>query len=256
MTEEQWLAGTAPENVLAFPEGGGSGRKRRLFAVACCRRLGLLLDDGRSRQAVEAAERAADAQGSAADLLAAWAPVEAASRVAEDSLVYLRTHTLAIPAHACWHALQAARLRAAAHAAWPGSGLSVKHARLAARYATCVAAWREATDGLLRPSPADIRKGLEAERLAQRRLLDDLFGPPPSRPPLSLDPCLLSWRGGTVVKLAEAIYQDGRWGDMPVLADALEDAGCADETILGHCRAQGGVHARGCWLVDLLLNKG
>ncbi len=41
---------------------------------------------------------------------------------------------------------------------------------------------------------------------------------------------------------------------MPVLADALEDAGCADADILAHCRGHG-PHVRGCWVVDLVLGK-
>jgi hypothetical protein len=40
---------------------------------------------------------------------------------------------------------------------------------------------------------------------------------------------------------------------VPVLADALEEAGCTDRTLLEHCR--GGLHVRGCWAVDLLLGK-
>jgi hypothetical protein len=46
-----------------------------------------------------------------------------------------------------------------------------------------------------------------------------------------------------------------RFADMPILADALEEAGCADAAILGHCRG-GGEHVRGCWVVDLLTGRG
>jgi hypothetical protein len=42
---------------------------------------------------------------------------------------------------------------------------------------------------------------------------------------------------------------------MPILHDALLDAGCHDEGVLSHAREQGGVHVRGCWVLDLLLNK-
>ena len=51
--------------------------------------------------------------------------------------------------------------------------------------------------------------------------------------------------------MAQAIESEGRYAELPILADALEDAGCADEEVLGHCR--GGWHARGCWVVDLIL---
>jgi hypothetical protein len=72
----------------------------------------------------------------------------------------------------------------------------------------------------------------------------------------------LTWRDGTIPKLAQSVYDDR---DLPsghlhnhrlaVLADALEDAGCTDQDVLGHCRGEG-PHVRGCWVVDLLLGKG
>ena len=86
----------------------------------------------------------------------------------------------------------------------------------------------------------------------------------------------LTWNNGTVPKLAQVIYAERRFEDMPLLADALEEAGCADEAILAHCRGQDGCpvksfppgaftpdpplrqrtqHVRGCWVLDLLLGK-
>ena len=50
------------------------------------------------------------------------------------------------------------------------------------------------------------------------------------------------------------MYEDRAFDRLPLLADALEDAGCADADILVHCR-NGGEHVRGCWVVDLLLGK-
>lgn len=58
----------------------------------------------------------------------------------------------------------------------------------------------------------------------------------------------------TVRNLAGRIYDDRDHAAMPVLADALEDAGCTEATILGHLRTQG-PHVRGCWVIDLLLGK-
>ena len=57
-----------------------------------------------------------------------------------------------------------------------------------------------------------------------------------------------------MLNLAQAIYEERRFGDLPVLADALEEAGCTDADILSHCRGPG-PHVRGCWVVDLLLGK-
>src|SRR5207244_2679385 len=55
-----------------------------------------------------------------------------------------------------------------------------------------------------------------------------------------------AWNDGTVVKLAQGIYHERAFDRLPMLADALEDAGCTDATILAHCRGPG-PHARGCW---------
>jgi hypothetical protein len=58
-------------------------------------------------------------------------------------------------------------------------------------------------------------------------------------------PSWLSWNDGTVVKMAQAIYDDRAFDRLPILADALEDAGCSDADILAHCRSEG-PHVRGC----------
>jgi hypothetical protein len=63
-----------------------------------------------------------------------------------------------------------------------------------------------------------------------------------------------AWRTREVVALAEVIYADRAWDRLPVLADALEEARCADADMLGHCRG-GRPHARGCWVVDGLLGR-
>ena len=77
----------------------------------------------------------------------------------------------------------------------------------------------------------------------------------PFHPLPVIDPAWLSWNGGAVGKLAASIHAERRFGDLPVLADALEEAGCTDADLLAHCRSGGG-HLRGCWAVDLLLGQG
>jgi DNA-binding protein Fis len=67
-----------------------------------------------------------------------------------------------------------------------------------------------------------------------------------------LDPTWLVWNGGTVPQLARAIYDDDRFDDLPILADALEDAGCRDTGLLAHGRSAG-PHSRRCWVLDLIL---
>src|SRR5262249_12027604 len=85
-----------------------------------------------------------------------------------------------------------------------------------------------------------------AGRRAQVELFRDIFGNPFR--PVALDP---RWLTSTVGALAGGIYDEFAFDRLPILADALIDAGCEDEGILTHCRS-GGAHARGCWLVDLL----
>ena len=91
-----------------------------------------------------------------------------------------------------------------------------------------------------------------AEATAQTELIRHIVGNPFR--PVSLNPAWLAWNDGTVPRITQAIYDDRAFDRMPILADALEDAGCQDQDILGHCR-QPGEHVRGCWVVDLLLGK-
>jgi hypothetical protein len=90
------------------------------------------------------------------------------------------------------------------------------------------------------------------EDLFSNVLLQDVFGNPFR--PLSVDPSWLIWNSGTVQKVAQAIYDERAFDRLPVLADALEEAGCTNLDILDHCR-QPGEHVRGCWVVDLLYGK-
>jgi hypothetical protein len=90
-------------------------------------------------------------------------------------------------------------------------------------------------------------------RRRQPGLLREVFGPLAFRPN-PIGHAVLAWGGGTVSKLAQAVYEEYAFDRLPVLADALEDAGCTDQQILRHCR-EPGEHVRGCWVVDLLLGK-
>ena len=85
------------------------------------------------------------------------------------------------------------------------------------------------------------------EKQVQAALVRDIFGNPFR--PITFGP---KWRTSTVVALASGIYQERAFDRLPILADALQDAGCEHPDILGHCRGPG-PHARGCFVVDLLL---
>jgi hypothetical protein len=85
---------------------------------------------------------------------------------------------------------------------------------------------------------------------ARRLLLWDGVGPATFRP-IRFDPL---WRSADSVALAEVVYEDRAFERLPMLADALIDAGCGEDIILAHCRSPE-PHIRGCWAVDLVLAK-
>jgi hypothetical protein len=93
-------------------------------------------------------------------------------------------------------------------------------------------------------------EGLTEELQAeQSTFVRDIFGNPFR--PVAVDP---SWQTSTVVALANGVYQEKAFDRLPILADALEDAGCDCADVLEHLRGDG-PHVRGCWVVDLLLGK-
>jgi hypothetical protein len=86
-------------------------------------------------------------------------------------------------------------------------------------------------------------------QLAVARLRDIVGNP---FRPVALEP---AWLTADVVALARGIYDERAFDRMPILADALQDSGCANEDVLNHCRDPNQTHVRGCWVVDLLLGK-
>jgi hypothetical protein len=217
MTEAEWLACADPRPMLGHLRGRVSARKLRLLTCACCRRVWDLLGDERSRQAVEVAERFTDGAADAEELRAAQRGAQAAYRLA-----------------ARRHGPTAFRL-------W---------------LAACLAADATARRATFDPAKEFFRGAADrkerAERKARAALCRDLFGNPFR--PVALDRRWLTGGDGAARKLARVIYAERRFGDLSVLADALEDAGCADAAVLAHCRGPG-EHVRGCWVVDLLLGK-
>ena len=101
---------------------------------------------------------------------------------------------------------------------------------------------------------ADMAKDpvMKGHERAMAAVVRDIFGN--LFAPVVCDSAWLGWRTATVTSLAQAIYDERAFDRMPILADALEDAGCTSTDVLGHCRG-GGEHVRGCWVVDLVLGK-
>jgi hypothetical protein len=85
----------------------------------------------------------------------------------------------------------------------------------------------------------------------QCRIIREVFGN--LARPLNFSP---EWRTGTAMSLARQMYDSREFSAMPILADALQDAGCDNDEVLSHCRDTSLTHVRGCWVVDLVLSKG
>ena len=84
----------------------------------------------------------------------------------------------------------------------------------------------------------------------QCRIIREVFGN--LFRPVTFSP---DWRTDTALSLARQMYESREFSAMPILADALQDAGCNDEHILTHCRDASQIHVRGCWVVDMVLGK-
>jgi hypothetical protein len=214
MTEAEWLACEDPKPLLEFLKGRTSDRKLRLFAVACCYRLWHLLSDSRNRTAVEMAEVFADGGMTPEELMAF-----------HDDAYHLYSQYAGDE----WHAS-----RAAASSAWYFLDDSLKSG--SAYFAT-------------NNSLRDVLIAIPDQSALCLTLLRDIFGNPFR--PVAADP---AWLTSTVTALARQMYASRDFSAMPILADALQDAGCDNEAILNHCRSEG-IHVRGCWCVDLVLGK-
>ncbi len=223
MNEQIWMDHHV-ERMLTFLGDTASQRKLRLFVVACARRVLPADPDAAMQDALAMAERFADGNASARDLARSRNALKPdhTARVSRWGVLY-SDHIRSVPA---WHANRENAVRAA-------------------REGANVCAWSAMR--LVSKSIAVIYSIEEFER--QAAFLRDIFGNP-FRPVAFA----LGWRTASAVALADAMYQSRDFGPMPVLADALEDAGCADADILAHCRGDG-PHVRGCWVVDLVLGK-
>jgi hypothetical protein len=221
MTEAEWWTCTSPEAILNFLTDKASPRKLRLYAIGCCRRIWQQLSDDRCRYAVEVSQRFVDGLATEAALFAAGQVVMPLAKPDSAPGSPLSRPTSS-PAGAAWSATRTPAWFAAWDTAWD--------ARMVARDSLAID-W-------------------EQERAWQATLLLDLFGNPFRR--VRIDPGWLLEAGGAVRTLAQVIYEDDRFGDLPILADALEEAGCTCSEILDHCRTPR-AHYRGCWVVDAVL---
>ena len=294
MTEAEWLSSKIPRAMLnAFrpdsyiqyyrnlkPEdrakAGRLDRKLRLFACACVRRVWHLLEDERSRRAVEVSERYAEGMATPEELDAACHDADEASwflyrkggllaaeavRSENPEAEELRTASVfgERREERVWEAATAAEAVARRKIGRPGTKEVFESAWPAADMASQGASNAIAGIAELRARQELYQAAVEADRQEDCRYCEDprqsdllrcIFGNPFR--PVHLDP---AWLTPGLVMMARSIKESCSFDLMADLGDALESSGCYDVDVLGHCRTTG-EHARGCWVIDAVLGVG
>jgi hypothetical protein len=226
MTEAEWISTRAYAQGMMWHLRGSSlwrtkrGRRTlRLFAVACCRQFSTQLWDDRLRQAIDVAERVAEGHGTKQEL-------EHARRAVEP-------------------------LNSSSYSAPLGHGNQERTATSLVNALTLPGPYDAALSMTCYELPlAGYCGDIAHEHALMCDLVRDIFGNPFR--PVSFHP---AWRTDTAVSLARQMYDSRDFGAMPILADALQDAGCDSEEVLTHCRDANQPHVRGCWVCDLVLGK-
>jgi hypothetical protein len=199
MDEKEWLRCTDPYRMLVFLQGKASQRKLRLFAVACCRRIWPRIRAERVRKAIEAVECVANGLANQEELRRSAATLSRGDHRAA------RTAVNDDPLHAARRTVEEVTRYCGLYAEWEGKATAL---------------------------------GCSAEEGAQSRLLRELFGLLLFRP-MTIESATLAWHDGLLVSMAQRMYEARDFLDLPVLADALEEAGCDNPLILNHCRQPG-----------------
>ncbi|VTR95651.1 Uncharacterized protein (Fragment) OS=uncultured bacterium PE=4 SV=1 [Gemmata massiliana] len=215
MNEAEWLTRKDLREMAAFIRWRGSERKRRLFLVACARAIWDRVPLGDMRRAVEISERFADGEVPVHEFYAA------------NALLYA-TQNPPLVQREWWESGSAEKRSVYSHCLMTTFGSQVL-AKIT-EYP-----WHETR--------------LLTEYL-QPHLLREVFGNP-----FRAVACAPEWSTDTVLALARGMYESRDFSAMPILADALQDAGCDSADVLDHCRDAAGPHVRGCWVVDLVLGK-
>src|SRR5262249_49702202 len=230
MTEKEWLRSFEKGKMLLYLKPNATARKLRFFACAFPRQHIGLFQDERSSMALDIAEDFADGKASAEQLASANSMSE-----------FLVDWDTLVPD---WEG------------EWAVHPLA-KMAALTCRADAFDAAWlvpQMISDityygGADPDFPKSKLEAAEKDLDQFHPLLLDIFGNPFR--PVTLERACLTPK---VKTLAQAIYDDRAFERMPELADALAEAGCSNQDILSHCRGPG-PHVRGCWVVDLVLEK-
>jgi hypothetical protein len=236
MTEAEWFGRTNPQKMLTFLRGRASDRKLRLFALACIRPFRFLVN-AETRGALALAERFADGLATNDERKQARKRIFDPDRRVKASAADRRglskecvRWTLARrPYCAAFKAAECAR----------ELGVLGNSDRQADALEKTQCGWKT----------SDWTSVVREQVILQVNILHDLFDA--QFRPMTFD---ANWRTAEVLDIALAIYDEHAFDRLPALADSLAAAGCDNEELLAHCR-NGKPHYRGCWAVDLVLDK-
>jgi hypothetical protein len=244
MTEQEWDSALRPWPLRDHIADLGllTLRKKSLFAVACCRRIVHLIREERSLRAIEVCEASADGEADFNTFCEVSAGAFDAARELEPTG---RPGDERLAAHAAkWLSPDDTKLLRSTEFA--GEAIGFK----ALCCAGVVQSEMPLNEALAFWEHPTFVNAMANEERAQADLFRELFGNP-FRPVVFHD----DWRTFTVLALARQVYHDKAYSLLPILADALQDAGCDNGDVLNHCRDQQQAHVRGCWAVDLVLGK-
>ena len=228
MTEAQWLGCPDPRPMLLYLKGKATRRKLRLFACAMSRRSLHLLAGLDGPALLRQAEDATDAGG---DATTVRLPIEFLQEYAARHSINARGREAQRGEVEACHLLQ--RCLDPVH---PVSQTEWEAAWHNAMFARQPFEWTD----------PHAREGGQAEQVAAIR---DIFGNPFRS--AAFDP---AWLTPSMAAQARGVYEGRAFDRLPILADALEEAGCDNGELLAHCRGDG-PHVRGCWAVDLMLGR-
>lgn len=227
MNEDKWQRCPVAEPMLKFLNGRAQRRKLRLFACAMSRLSVHLLVGLDGERLLREAEDAVDRNDNEARIPLSSAELK---KYAVQHSISARGRAAQRGEVEACHLLQSCRAAATSYQSdW-------------------LAAWQNAAQAqapFLWMDP-NAEAGGPADQVAALR---DVFGNPFRAAKFSA-----LWRTPTALALAISMYESRDFGAMPILGDALEEAGCDNTDVLDHCRAATS-HVRGCWVVDLLLEK-
>lgn len=240
MTEADWLTSTDFAALAQFAAGRLSPRRQRLLAVAFCRAVEHLFDHPELVEALATVERYADGRRDAVDM------DRACQRCREIATEEQDRYARQVDGGA-----SGGRGHLRSELAWAvvcAASPQLTVADVGTRAALAAVQARTGADLVFAPVD-EFQAACAEEAPRMRAVVWEVVG----NPFRSLD--FAPWRTNTAVSLARQMYDSREFGAMPILADALQDAGCDNEEVLSHCRDVTLTHVRGCWVVDLVLSK-